>query len=625
MSTSCAVTNQMRRVELLRESLEQSLKNLKQQQQHSVRSAGNGQELSTNQSQIENSSGVKKEQFAGSIRRPLCIIFQSPTTAVIQISGSPHRRATDQVSRFQVSPIPNAPPAMRLHNSSAIYSPKTSTSSPISRPNPSSSPPSKPLRVIVPQNNPVSALASPPPDSGFGTGVESSDNETKAPKTISEEPNSTLQLGCSPASSIDSGFASPAAGEFILPLSPMLHTTNSTNTYPGTKRPILKYNFPATGHPNPQLAEEQLECGLKFRQRSASECFIEASRRLFIGRRSKSEGQDEAVREAKKQTANSILTAITGRKGGLSSAKTPPSCLVQHSTAAQNNSTNGLKGILKKPPPVPTEPQPAGSALKRTSTRFTGLSRSVSECLGDGDLTQAFNGMVLNQLCNASQNSNSTATQGSDSSINTEPATNPGSGDSSQDESAKMNGDDEGLEPKTRTKRVSFSEHVQARIYRSNSSILGQKKKNEKKQRSKRRRSESESNESSTSVEHSSNDMPKRNGTVKATAEMTQNNNEIGITQNANLQSSESYAENITPFSRRDSGIGEIQEIVSSSELVESSTPPPTPPVKKPAFSAQANYPCSITQNVIASKRVRRLVSSDSAIGEEVLMEEIEA
>lgn len=111
-------------------------------------------------------------------------------------------------------------------------------------------------------------------------------------------------------SSIDSGFASPAAGEFILPLSPMLHSTNSTNTYPGTTRPILKYNFPATGHPNPQLAEEQLECGLKFRQRSASECFIEASRRLFIGRRSKSEGQEEAVREAKKQTANSILTGM---------------------------------------------------------------------------------------------------------------------------------------------------------------------------------------------------------------------------------------------------------------------------------------------------------------------------
>lgn len=41
-------------------------------------------------------------------------------------------------------------------------------------------------------------------------------------------------------------------------------------------------------------------------------------------------------------------------------------------------------------------------------------------------------------------------------------------------------------------KCVSFSEHVQARIYRSNSSILGQKKKNEKKNRVKRRRSESE-------------------------------------------------------------------------------------------------------------------------------------
>lgn len=34
-------------------------------------------------------------------------------------------------------------------------------------------------------------------------------------------------------------------------------------------------------------------------------------------------------------------------------------------------------------------------------------------------------------------------------------------------------------------KRVSFSEHVQARIYRSNSSILGQKKKNERKARQK--------------------------------------------------------------------------------------------------------------------------------------------
>lgn len=237
----------------------------------------------------------------------------------------------------------------------------------------------------------------------------------------------------------------------------------------------------------------------------------------------------------------------------------------------------------------------------------------MSECLEDEDLTQAFNGMVLNQLCNASENGNATATQGSDSSLNTDTPTNPGSGESSQDESSKMNGEDD-LEPQPRKKRVSFSEHVQARIYRSNSSILGQKKKNEKKQRSKRRRSESESNETSAIVENSLNAAK---DAEKATAEMVPNDQEIGTTK------PKASTECAVPFSRRDSGIGEFQENVPSSELVESTTPPPTPPAKKTAFSAQANYPCSIT--MAASKRVRRLVSSDSAIGEDVLMEEIEA
>lgn len=52
-------------------------------------------------------------------------------------------------------------------------------------------------------------------------------------------------------------------------------------------------------------------------------------------------------------------------------------------------------------------------------------------------------------------------------------------------------------------KRVSFSEHVQARIYRSNSSILGQKKKNEKKNRLKnRRRSESENSDAFSESEN---------------------------------------------------------------------------------------------------------------------------
>jgi hypothetical protein len=155
------------------------------------------------------------------------------------------------------------------------------------------------------------------------------------------------------------------------------------------------------------------------------------------------------------------------------------------SVTSINGST--LKGILKKPRAEQRFSLSNGSSsssggLRRT-TRFV-LARSVSECHDEYTAAEAFHGVVLSNFP-----ANEMFGEEEEEEVN-----NGGSLASVNEEEEQE--DDAATPPAMsyqRKKRVSFNEHVQARVYRSNSSILGQKKKNEKKSRSKRRRSESES------------------------------------------------------------------------------------------------------------------------------------
>ena len=129
----------------------------------------------------------------------------------------------------------------------------------------------------------------------------------------------------------------------------------------------------------------------------------------------------------------------------------------------------GLKGILKKPksPLGYTISNQTNGILRRShaATRML-YARSVSECQDEMSLEIDF----LEE---------STDTIGSGS---------PSRGffrvDEEEEESSFLtDSESPPAEIRPRIKRVSFSEHVQARIYRSNSSINANKKKNEKRRR----------------------------------------------------------------------------------------------------------------------------------------------
>ena len=153
----------------------------------------------------------------------------------------------------------------------------------------------------------------------------------------------------------------------------------------------------------------------------------------------------------------------------------------------------GLKGILKKPKSFNSN-SPLSNGLRRSpaSSRML-FARSISEC-HDGGATESE--MELDFL---------------GESTDTLPSSSPPRCDrgffrvDEEDESDSSDVTAAGqIQP--RKKRVSFSEHVQARIYRSNSSILGQKKKNERRRRcnNRKRSSDSESTLNGTDDESTS-------------------------------------------------------------------------------------------------------------------------
>lgn len=184
------------------------------------------------------------------------------------------------------------------------------------------------------------------------------------------------------------------------------------------------------------------------------------------------------------------------------------------------NSVNCLKGILKKPS---CDCLCCGNILRsqqhlrqtNPATRFC-LSRSVSESgndyfnHSDFGLSNAFNEMMIDSgknlpICSEvlfeddDEFLKSLTEDTIEEECNCDSSLNAEAGNESWDEPGNIEISIFSFlylvligKLVSRKKRVSFSDHVQARIYRSNSSIVGQKKKNERKNRVKRRRSESE-------------------------------------------------------------------------------------------------------------------------------------
>uniref|UniRef100_A0A914Z5A7 Uncharacterized protein n=1 Tax=Panagrolaimus superbus TaxID=310955 RepID=A0A914Z5A7_9BILA len=151
-------------------------------------------------------------------------------------------------------------------------------------------------------------------------------------------------------------------------------------------------------------------------------------------------------------------------------------------------SVPGLKGILKKP--KSSFISTVSNGLRRSPASSRMLFRSISEChdnfLNDNNSNSESSGMELDFLG-----------ESNDTLASSSPPRAIGGFFNRVDEENESEGGDEdsdsqimaAAEIQSRKKRVSFSEHVQARIYRTGSSIIGQKKKNERRNRCRRNRS----------------------------------------------------------------------------------------------------------------------------------------
>jgi len=412
-----------------------------------------------------------------------------------------------------VSPTPNALPAATVtaYNDACVVNSQAPPSSPIANAL------SRPLRVIVAEDCDIqSSSPSPPgiPTRAYDFIVKGKCN---SPTSTGQQHATAIYQpsanAVSPASSVDSGVvvggpSSPAS----------LHEDERRKvlfTVAGDVIPapsVFSFAEVQTVRATMDALPCEISGSWKFRERSVSECTVEA-RQLTVRRQQCILEEDEKAPDSPTPNTpptvapNSPLTFVMAEKNGLPGS------------ATRKNGTI-LKGILKKSNAIYSSQQQLSPGqgmgphhFRRTPTYFA-LSRSVSdlcereEVVVSGDegemrsnlvrMNHAFNAMVLDNLCEEGEVGCEAKELGRvkcasppilESSID-------GSGSLGSLMSADS-GDSLGVdvvaELQPRKKRVSFSEHVQARIYRSNSSILGQKKKNEKKHRTKRRRSESES------------------------------------------------------------------------------------------------------------------------------------
>uniref|UniRef100_A0A7E4VUZ8 AAA domain-containing protein n=1 Tax=Panagrellus redivivus TaxID=6233 RepID=A0A7E4VUZ8_PANRE len=148
-------------------------------------------------------------------------------------------------------------------------------------------------------------------------------------------------------------------------------------------------------------------------------------------------------------------------------------------------SVPGLKGILKKPKwHFGSAPSDQGNALRRSpATSRLLYARSVSECVDGADFDEDYGNMSISAstetIASSSPPQENLMFRVDEEDENTESGLNTAEDSDSADATTP---------PATvmRKKRVSFSEHVQARIYRSNSSVAGRDKRKKQQQRVRR-------------------------------------------------------------------------------------------------------------------------------------------
>jgi hypothetical protein len=158
----------------------------------------------------------------------------------------------------------------------------------------------------------------------------------------------------------------------------------------------------------------------------------------------------------------------------------------------------GLKGILKKPKTSLISTVSNGLRRSHASQRQL-FSRSISECHDNSSSHES--GMEFDFLAE----SNDTLAESNASS----PPRGIGGFFRVDEEEGESDSDEQVIaaaEIQSRKKRVSFSEHVQARIYRTGSSIIGQKKKNERRNRCRNRNRSSGSTDSDGTLNETDDD-----------------------------------------------------------------------------------------------------------------------
>ncbi|KAI6215810.1 hypothetical protein M3Y94_00428600 [Aphelenchoides besseyi] len=372
----------------------------------------------------------------------------------------------------------------------------------------------------------------------------------------------------SPADSIDSAVVMDDEDDTLSPL-PSTPTAVNAN----------RFHFNATAHRAPEIQPH-------FRARSSSESW---------------DCRDNAPIDYKtKNTVPTKIQLIT--MNAVTYASTLSMTSTNGSTTSLSPNGTPLRSILKKAkcPPQPglgntTVRALSGSVgMHRVPTRYI-LARSVSECQDDA-------GMLLDASVMAGSFSlldDEVVSMEDLSSVVPTVNGTPLSVCAEVDEAAENSDEPEPpTEEQQRKKRVSFNEQVQARIYRSSSSILANKNKQDRRARNRenreRRRAESESMDGVEDVGPVT--SPYYVPTiplVKTSAEEKSQSSDEYLDENDEFDTQRPSNDAAQLHDRRDSGIEAADSMVTEGE---SSTVHDSP------------------------KRVQRVVSADSAYGDDTEM-----
>ncbi|KAI6202305.1 hypothetical protein M3Y96_00934100 [Aphelenchoides besseyi] len=376
----------------------------------------------------------------------------------------------------------------------------------------------------------------------------------------------------SPADSIDSAVVMDDEDDT---LSPLPSTPTAVN--------VNRFHFNATAHRAPEVQPH-------FRARSSSESW---------------DCRDNAQIDYKtKNTVPTKIQLITMNAVTYASTLSMSS----NNSSSTSLSPNGtpLRSILKKAkcPPQPglgnttVRALSGSSGMHRVPTRYI-LARSISECQDDAGMLDASvmagSFSLLDDEVVSMEDLSSVV-----------PTVNgtPLSVCAEVDEAAE-NWDEPvpPTEEQQRKKRVSFNEQVQARIYRSSSSILANKNKQDRRARNRenreRRRAESESMESAEDAGLIT--SPYYVPTiplVRASAEEKSQSSDEYLDENDEFDTQHPSNDAAQLHDRRDSGIEAAEPMVSEAEWSHGE------------FSKVHDSP----------KRVQRVVSADSAYGDETEM-----